>query len=98
MTATLEATMTSDRVNVVLAQVEGFRQRLHDIQREMDPLMDEYENLKSINNRDDERLHDALAMVWNAWWDISDTVGYLRAAQRRLRDEDGILADVETER
>jgi len=37
-------------------------------------------------------------MVWNAWWDISDTVGYLRAAQRRLRDEDGILADVETER
>jgi len=90
--------MTSDRVNVVLAQVEGFRQRLNDLQREMDPLMDEYENLKSINNRDDERLHDALAMVWNAWWDISDTVGYLRAAQRRLRDEDGILADVETER
>jgi len=89
--------MTSDRVNVVLAQVEGFRQRLHDIQREMDPLMDEYENLKSINNRDDERLHDALAMVWNAWWDISDTVGYLRAAQRRLRDGDGITADVETE-
>ena len=86
--------MTSDRVNVVLAQVEGFRQRLHDLQREMDPLMDEYENLKSINNRDDERLHDALAMVWNAGWDISDTVGYLRAAQRRLRDGDGITADV----
>lgn len=87
------ATMTSDRVNVVLAQVEGFRQRLHDIQREMDPLMDQYENLKSIHNKDDERLHDALAMIWNAWWDISDTVGYLRAAQRRLRDGDGITAD-----
>lgn len=90
--------MTSERVNVVLAQVEGFRQRLHDLQREMDPLMDEYEKLKSIHNKDDERLHDALAMIWNAWWDISDTVGYLRAAQRRLRHGDGITADAEKER
>jgi hypothetical protein len=30
-------------------------------------------------------------MVWSAWWDITETVGYLRAAERRLRDEDGIL-------
>ncbi len=98
MTATLEATMTSDRVNVVLAQVEGFRQRLHDLQREMDPLVAQYDNMKGIYTDDDQQMMDALAMVWNAWWDITDTVGYLRAAQRRLRDEDGILADVETER
>ncbi len=90
--------MTSDRVNVVLAQVEGFRQRLHDLQREMDPLVAQYDNMKGIYTDDDQQMMDALAMVWNAWWDISDTVGYLRAAQRRLRDEDGILADVETER
>ncbi len=90
--------MTSDRVNVVLAQVEGFRQRLHDLQREMDPLVAQYDNMKGIYTDDDQQMMDALAMVWNAWWDITDTVGYLRAAQRRLRDEDGILADVETER
>ena len=90
--------MTSDRVNMVLAQVEGFRQRLHDLQREMDPLVAQYDNMKGIYNDDDQQMMDALAMVWNAWWDITDTVGYLRAAQRRLRDEDGILADVETER
>jgi len=90
--------MTSDRVNMVLAQVEGFRQRLHDLQREMDPLVAQYDNMKGIYTDDDQQMMDALAMVWNAWWDISDTVGYLRAAQRRLRDEDGILADVETER
>lgn len=98
MTATPEATMTSDRVNMVLAQVEGFRQRLHDLQREMDPLVAQYDNMKGIYTDDDQQMMDALAMVWNAWWDITDTVGYLRAAQRRLRDEDGILADVETER
>jgi|APGre2960657404_1045060.scaffolds.fasta_scaffold39577_5 hypothetical protein len=90
--------MTSDRVNVVMAQVEGFRQRLHDLQREMDPLVAQYDNMKGIYTDDDQQMMDALAMVWNAWWDITDTVGYLRAAQRRLRDEDGILADVETER
>jgi hypothetical protein len=90
--------MTSDRVNMVLAQVEGFRQRLHDLQREMDPLVAQYDNMKGIYTDDDQQMMDALAMVWNAWWDITDTVGYLRAAQRRLRDEDGILADVETER
>ena len=90
--------MTSDRVNMVLAQVEGFRQRLHDLQREMDPLVAQYDNMKGIYTDDDQQMMDALAMVLNAWWDITDTVGYLRAAQRRLRDEDGILADVETER
>jgi len=83
---------------MVLAQVEGFRQRLHDLQREMDPLVAQYDNMKGIYTDDDQQMMDALAMVWNAWWDITDTVGYLRAAQRRLRDEDGILADVETER
>ena len=87
--------MTSDRVNMVLAQVEGFRQRLHDLQREMDPLVAQYDNMKGIYTDDDQQMMDALAMVWNAWWDITDTVGYLRAAQRRLRDEDGILADAE---
>lgn len=90
--------MTSDRVNVVLAQVEGFRQRLHDIQREMDPLVKQYEDIKHIYTPDDMRYTKALAMVWNAWWDIGDTVGYLRAAQRRLRDGDGIPADAEKER
>ena len=88
----------SDRVKVVLAQVEGFRQRLHDLQREMEPLVKQYEEMKGIWSQEDEQMMKALGMVWSAWWDITDTVGYLRAAQRRLRDEDGILADVETER
>jgi hypothetical protein len=88
----------SDRVNVVLAQVEGFRQRLHDLQRDMEPLVKQYEEMKGIWSQEDEQMMKALGMVWSAWWDITDTVGYLRAAQRRLRDEDGILADVETER
>jgi len=88
----------SDRVKVVLAQVEGFRQRLHDLQREMEPLVKQYEEMKGIWSQEDEQMMKALGMVWNAWWDITDTVGYLPAAQRRLRDEDGILADVETER
>lgn len=89
------ATMTEDRINSVLAQVEGFRQRLHDIQRDMDPLVDEYENMKRIDSRDDERLMKALGMVWSAWWDITETVGFLQAAQRRLRHGDGIPADAE---
>ena len=93
-----EATMTSDRVNVVLAQVEGFRQRLHDLQRDMDPLVKQYDDMKGIWSKEDEQMMKALGMVWSAWWDISDTVGYLRAAQRRLRDGDGLPADVETER
>ena len=90
--------MTSDRIANVLAQVEGFRQRLHDLQREMDPLVEQYDKMKAIYTDEDQLMMDALAMVWNAWWDITDTVGYLRAAQRRLRDEDGILADAERER
>ena len=90
--------MTSDRVNVVLAQVEGFRQRLHDLQREMEPLVKQYDGMNGIYSEDDERYMRALGMVWSAWWDITDTIGFLRAAQRRLRDEDGILADAEKER
>lgn len=90
--------MTSDRVKVVLAQVEGWRQRLHDIQREMDPLVEEYDRMGRIDNADDEQMMKALGMVWSAWWDICDTTGFLRAAQRRLRDGDGIPADAEKER
>ena len=88
----------SDRVNVVLAQVEGFRQRLHDLQRDMDPLVEQYDRMDRIMNAEDERMMKALGMVWSAWWDITETIGFLRAAQRRLRDEDGILADAEKER
>lgn len=90
--------MTSDRVNVVLAQVEGFRQRLHDLQREMEPLVKQYDEMHGIWSNEDERMMKALGMVWSAWWDITDTIGFLRAADRRLRDEDGILADAEKER
>ncbi len=93
-----EATMTSDRVNVVLAQVEGFRQRLHDLQRDMDPLVEQYDRMDRIMNAEDEQMMKALGMVWSAWWDITETIGFLRAAQRRLRDGDGLPADVETER
>jgi len=75
----------------VLELVEQFRADLHDLQRRMDPLVDQYEGMKRIDTDEDERLHKALAMVWSAWWDITDTVQYLRAAERRLRDEDGIL-------
>ena len=75
----------------VLELVEQFRADLHDLQRRMDPLVDQYEGMKRIDTDEDERLHKALAMVWSAWWDITDTVQYLRAADRRLRDEDGIL-------
>ncbi|MFZ9903734.1 MAG: hypothetical protein ACO3FT_08785 [Ilumatobacteraceae bacterium] len=85
-----------------LAEVEDavaqFRADLHDIQRRMDPLVEQYERMTRIDTNEDERLHKALAMVWSAWWDITETVGYLRAADRRLRDGDGIPADAETER
>ena len=87
--------MTSDRVNVVLAQVEGFRQRLHDLQRDMEPLVNQYDRMDRINNADDEQMMKALGMVWSAWWDITDTIKFLRAAQRRLRDGDGLPADAE---
>ena len=90
--------MTSDRVNVVLAQVEGYRQRLHDLQREMEPLIKQYDEMSAIHTDDDYRLMRALGMVWSAWWDITDTIAFLRAAQRRLRDGDGIPADAEKER
>jgi len=75
----------------VMALVEQFRAELHDLQRRMDPLVEQYENIKRIDSDEDERLHKALGMVWSAWWDITEIVGYLRAADRRLRDEDGIL-------
>lgn len=91
-------TAMSDRVNVVLAQVEGFRQRLHDLQRDMDPLVEQYDRMDRIMNAEDEQMMKALGMVWSAWWDITDTIGFLRAADRRLRDGDGITADVEKER
>ncbi len=63
MTATPEATMTSDRVNMVLAQVEGFRQRLHDLQREMDPLVAQYDNMKGIYTDDDQQIASLKASV-----------------------------------
>jgi len=75
----------------VMVLVEQFRSELHALQRRMDPLVDQYEAMARIDTDEDERLHKALAMVWSAWWDITDTLGYLRAAERRLRDEDGIL-------
>lgn len=93
-----EGTAMSDRVNVVLAQVEGFRQRLHDLQREMEPLVKQYEEMKGIWSEEDEQMMKALGMVWSAWWDITDTIGFLRAADRRLRDGDGLPADIEMER
>lgn len=85
-----------------LAEVEDavaqFRADLHDLQRRMDPLVDQYEDFRRIKSEEDERMYKALSMVWNAWWDIAQTVAYLRAADRRLRDGDGIPADAETER
>ena len=82
----------------VLELVEQFRADLHDLQRRMDPLVEQYEAMQRIDTDEDERLHKALAMVWSAWWDITETVGYLRAADRRLRDGDGISADIEKAR
>jgi hypothetical protein len=82
----------------VEALVAKFRTELADLQRRMDPLVDQYERMKRIDTDEDERLHKALAMVWSAWWDITETVGYLRAADRRLRDGDGIPADTAKER
>jgi hypothetical protein len=87
-----------NKAEEVLEMVEQFRAELHDLQRRMDPLVEQYEGMKRIDTDEDERLHKALAMVWSAWWDITETVGYLRAADRRLRDGDGIPADAETER
>ena len=84
-----------NKAEEVLELVEQFRADLHDLQRRMDPLVEQYEGMKRIDTDEDERLHKALAMVWSAWWDITETVGYLRAADRRLRDEGGSLADIE---
>jgi hypothetical protein len=89
--------MTFDLDNVEQA-VKQFRAELADLQRRMDPYVEQYERMSRIDNEADERLHKALAMVWNAWWDITDTVAFLRAADRRLRNEGGSLADTETER
>jgi len=85
----------ANKAEEVLELVEQFRADLHDLQRRMDPLVEQYEGMKRIDTDEDERLHKALAMVWSAWWDITETVGYLRAADRRLRDEGGSLADIE---
>ena len=87
-----------NKAEEVLELVEQFRADLYDLQRRMDPLVEQYESMKRIDTDEDERLHRALAMVWSAWWDITETVGYLRAADRRLRDGDGISADIEKER
>jgi hypothetical protein len=87
-----------NKAEEVLELVEQFRAELHDLQRRMDPLVEQYEGMKRIDTDEDERLHKALAMVWSAWWDITETVGYLRAADRRLRDGDGISADIEKAR
>jgi len=84
-----------NKAEEVLELVEQFRADLHDLQRRMDPLVEQYEGMKRIDTDEDERLHKALAMVWSAWWDITETVGYLRAADRRLRDGDGISVDIE---
>lgn len=89
--------MTSDLANVEQA-VAQFRADLHDLQRRMDPYVEQYERMARIDNDADEQLHKALAMVWNAWWDITDTIAFLRAADRRLRDEGGSLADITKER
>jgi hypothetical protein len=83
--------MENKNVDEVMEWVLALRDDLHKLQRRMDPLVDQYEAMTRIDNDKDERLHKALGMVWSAWWDITETVGYLRAAERRLRDEDGIL-------
>jgi hypothetical protein len=88
----------ANKTEEVLELVEQFRADLHDLQRRMDPLVEQYEAMQRIDSDEDERLHKALGMVWSAWWDITETIGYLRAADRRLRDGDGIPADIEQER
>lgn len=88
----------ANKAEEVLELVEQFRADLHDLQRRMDPLVEQYEAMQRIDSDEDERLHKALGMVWSAWWDITETAGFLRAADRRLRDEGGSLADIETER
>lgn len=88
----------ANKAEEVLELVEQFRADLHDLQRRMDPLVEQYEAMQRIDSDEDERLHKALGMVWSAWWDITETAGYLRAADRRLRDGDGISADIEKER
>ena len=86
---TFDATQYRHDVEEAIAQ---FRADLHDLQRRMDPYVEQYEAMQRIDTAEDERLHKALGMVWSAWWDITETIGYLRAADRRLRDEGGSLA------
>lgn len=81
----------------VLEAVRGFKADIEALQRRMEPYIDEYEEMKSINNAEDERLAKAYGMILSAWWDMIDTTGFLRAADRRLRDGDGIPADIKQE-
>jgi hypothetical protein len=85
------------RTAEVLEAVRGFKADIEALQRRMEPYIDEYEEMKSINNAEDERLAKAYGMILSAWWDLIDTTGFLRAADRRLRDGDGIPADIKQE-
>jgi Ser/Thr protein kinase RdoA (MazF antagonist) len=89
--------MTSNVTEIAVALAQ-FRADLHDLQRRMEPYIEQYEAVRRIDTDEEERVFKALAMVWSAWWDITETIAYLRAADRRLRNEGGSLADTETER
>lgn len=94
-----EDTMTYSRTTAeVLALVEAFRQDLHDVQRKYDAFVGEYDAIGRIDTKEEWRTMKAYGMIWSAWWDLTDTIAFLRAADRRLRDEDGILADTAKER
>lgn len=81
----------------VLEAVQGFRADIEAVQRRMEPYIDDYEEMNGINNEEEERLWKAYGMILSAWWDMIDTIGFLRAADRRLRDGDGIPADIKQE-
>lgn len=92
---TIDELPTSDELIATLSELLA---DLTAVQRKLDPLVDLYEQLHD-DEFDDEILVKQVMQAANfAWWDVMRVMGQLRAAQRRLRDKGGSLADVEKER
>lgn len=85
-------------IEELVAMMDVLKADLDALHRKMDPLVDEYERFPSIQTDEDKELHEVYSTFFSAWWDVAALLGLFRAAQRRLRDGDGISDDFEEER
>ena len=79
----------------VLDELRVYIAALSDLQRKMDPIVNIHDASEMSESAEQDKVAEALNKIQLAWWDVLGTMTYLKAAERRLRDKGGSLADIE---